>query len=393
MELADIVRAHGAAFRAGHRLCGVQHRAMRAITTCRTVALGGHVAECNHCGATHYTYHSCRNRHCPKCQTQASERWLAARCRDLLPVPYFHLVFTLPHQLNTLAQGNPAVIYALLFQAASSTLLAFGANPRWLGGQLGATLVLHTWGQTLTQHLHVHALVTGGALSADGQWHAPRRGFLFPVKALSKVFRAKFLAGLGKHFDSHAFCLAEATSGLATAADQRALMTQLRAHPWVVYAKAPMAGPAQVLEYLSRYTHRVALSNERLINASDDAVHFRYKDYTHGGQRRVMALTPDEFIRRFLLHVLPRGFVRIRHYGLNSPRGKHDRLNRCRQALAQPQLPTPSPVLKETLVEFWRRVAAVDIMQCRVCGQGELRMVASLQPYRPTARGPPKPDD
>ena len=393
MELADIVRAHGDAFRASHRLCSVQHRALRAITTCRTVALGGHVAECNHCGATHYTYHSCRNRHCPKCQTQASERWLAARCRDLLPVPYFHLVFTLPHQLNALAQGNPAVIYALLFQAASSTLLAFGTNPRWLGGQLGATLVLHTWGQTLTQHLHVHALVTGGALSADGQWHAPRRGFLFPVKALSKVFRAKFLAGLAEHFARRTFCLAGTTDGLATAAGQQALMRQLRAHPWVVYAKAPMAEPAQVLEYLSRYTHRVALSNERLLNASDDAVHFRYKDYAQGGRRRVMALTPDEFIRRFLLHVLPRGFVRIRHYGLNSPRGKHDRLNRCRQALVQPQLPTPNPVLKETFVEFWRRVATVEIMRCRVCHHGELHVIAHFQPYRPTARGPPKPDD
>ena len=393
MELADIVRAHGAAFCAGHRLCSVQHRAMRAIAACRTVALGGHVAECNHCGATHYTYHSCRNRHCPKCQTQASERWLAARCCELLPVPYFHLVFTLPHQLNALAQGNPAVIYALLFQAASSTLLAFGTNPRWLGGQLGATLVLHTWGQTLTQHLHVHAVVTGGALSADGQWHAPRRGFLFPIKALSKVFRAKFLVGLAEHFARRTFCLAGTTDGLATAAGQQALMRQLRAHPWVVYAKAPMAEPAQVLEYLSRYTHRVALSNERLLNASDDAVHFRYKDYAQGGRRRVMALTPDEFIRRFLLHVLPRGFVRIRHYGLNSPRDKHDRLNRCRQALAQPPLPTPNPVLKETLVEFWRRVATVEIMRCRVCQRGELHVVAHFQPYRPTARGPPKPDD
>ena len=216
MELADIVRAYGAVFRAGHRLCGVQHRALRAIEACRTVALGGHVAECDHCGATHYTYHSCRNRHCPKCQTQASERWLAARCRDLLPVPYFHLVFTLPHQLNALAQGNPAVIYSLLFQAASKTLMAFGANPRWLGGQLGATLVLHTWGQTLTQHLQVHAVVTGGALDANGQWHAPSRGFLFPVKALSKVFRAKFLTGLTDYFARHTFCLAGATNGLAT---------------------------------------------------------------------------------------------------------------------------------------------------------------------------------
>lgn len=389
VELADIFRAHGEAFRAGHRLCGVQHRAMRAVEACRTAALGGHVAECDHCGATHYTYHSCRNRHCPKCQTRATERWLAARCRELLPVPYFHLVFTLPHTLNPLAQGNPKIVYTLLFQAVAQTLLEFGANPRWLGGQLGATLVLHTWGQTLTQHVHLHALVTGGALAADGHWCAPRRGFLFPVKALSKVFRAKLLVGLAAAFADHHLQLAGATARLAAPTAQQELLAQLRAQPWVVYAKSPLAGPEQVLEYLSRYTQRVALSNDRLVVATADAVHFRYKDYAHDGHRRVMALTPDEFIRRFLMHVLPRGFVRIRHYGLTSNRDKQARLDRCRQALDQPILPKPTPALRETLADFWRRVAARDIERCPTCQHGQLRLVARLCPLRPSARGPP----
>lgn len=389
MELADIFRAHGHVFRAGHRLCGVQHRAMRAIEACRTVALGGHIAECDHCGAIHYTYHACRNRHCPKCQTQATERWLAARCRELLPVPYFHLVFTLPHTLNPLAQGSPRVIYALLFQAVAQTLLEFGANPRWLGGKIGATLVLHTGGQTLTQPVHLHARVTGGALAVDGQWCAPRRGFLFPVKALSKVFCAKMLAGLANAFASHSLELTGATATLAAPTAQQTLLRTLRVQPWVVFAKSPMAGPAQVLEYLSRYTHRVALSHERLVAASADSVQFRYKDDAHGGHRRVMTLMPEEFIRRFLLPVLPRGFVRIRHYGLTSSRDKQTRLDRCRQALDQPVLPQPNPELQETLVDFGRRVAARDIERCPACHHGQLRWVATLIPYRPFARGPP----
>ena len=359
-ELADIVRAHGAAFRAAHRLCAVQHRALRAIERCRTAALGGELRACDACGERRYVYHSCRNRHCPKCQTRAKERWLAERRAELLPVPYYHLVFTLPHELNVLAQHRPREIYATLFAAASDTLLEFGRNPRWLGGEIAATLVLHTWGQTLGQHLHVHCLVAAGALKEPGQWVRSRRGFLFPVKALSAVFRGKFLAAL------------------ADLPAPPTLLAALRAKPWVVYAKRPLAGPAQVLEYLGRYTHRSAISNERLVSVEAQAVRFRYKDYARAGQRRTMCLEPLEFLRRFALHVLPRGFNRIRHYGLIANRNKHKLLARARAALA---VPAPTPTAAESVSAFWQRVASIDIERCPRCHLGRLCLVTILAPH------------
>jgi len=298
VELAEVFARHGAAYLATHRLATVQYRAMAAIEACRTERLGGHVERCDACGRLRYHYHSCRNRHCPKCQTLAKERWLAARRAELLPVPYFHLVFTLPHELNTLAQGNPRVLYALLFESVSATLLEFGENPRWLGGEIAATLVLHTWGQTLAQHLHLHCLVAGGALGANGQWIRPRRGFLFPVKALSQVFRGKFLAALSRAFDTERLRLDGSTLALAEPAHRSRFLAALRNKPWVVYAKQPFGGPQQVLDYLGRYTHRVAISNHRLVSCNDTEVRFRYKDYAHGNQRKVLALEPAEFIRR-----------------------------------------------------------------------------------------------
>ncbi|TAK52359.1 MAG: IS91 family transposase [Betaproteobacteria bacterium] len=376
-ELADIVRAHGAAFRAAHRLCGVQHRALRAIERCRTAALGGELRQCDRCGTQRYVYHSCRNRHCPKCQTRAKERWLAARRAELLPVPYYHFVFTLPHQLNALAQGNPRELYAMLFAAASETLVEFGENPRWLGGEIAATLVLHTWGQTLSQHLHVHCLVAAGALSPSGAWMRSRRGFLFPVKALSIVFRGKFLAALGDAFARGRLALSGATTALGKPRPQRALLAALRAKPWVVYAKRPFAGPDPVLDYLGRYTHRTAISNERLVALEDDAVRFRYKDYAHGARRRVMHLEPLEFLRRFALHVLPRGFNRIRHYGLLANRSKRALLARARAAL---DAPVPTPESCESIAAFWQRIAGLDIERCPRCHRGTLRLVATLAP-------------
>jgi hypothetical protein len=389
VELADIFRAHGPAYGADHRLSAVQCRAMRAIVACRTAALGGHLEACDTCGEPRYTYHSCRNRHCPKCQTRAKERWLEARQRELLATPYFHVVFTLPHQLNVLAQGNPRLIYRSLFDAASQTLLEFGANPRWLGGQLGATLILHTWGQTLTQHIHVHALVTGGALTAAGQWRSAKRGFLFPVKALSPVFRAKYLAALSHAFEHGQLHLAGGTEILSDPQQRQALLGELRAQPWIVYAKSPMAGPAQVLQYLSRYAHRVALSNERLLSMDEHCVRFRYKDYARASRIRVMSLQPQEFIRRFLVHVLPRHFVRIRHYGLLGNRGKQRALAQCRVALDQPPLePAQAP---EPVNAFWLRVAATDLRTCTHCGLGHMHLVQVLPAHHPPARAPPRP--
>jgi hypothetical protein len=386
VELAQVLACHGAAFRARHRLSAVQHRALRAIEACRTEALGGHVERCAACGRLRYSYHSCRNRHCPKCQTLAKERWLAARQAELLPVPYFHVVFTLPHTLNALAQGNPRVIYRLLFDAAARTLLEFGENPRWLGGEIGATVVLHTWGQTLNQHLHVHALVSGGALGADGRWIHPRGGFLFPVKALSQVFRGKFLAALKRAFDAGALALAGSTAALADAGSRAALFAALRAQPWVVYAKRPFAGPGQVLQYLGRYTHRIALTNNRLLSLDDETVRFRYKDYACGNRRKTMSLEAQEFIRRYLTHVLPHGFMRIRHYGLNGNRGKHHKLAQARAALNVPR-PELVPTAPETIEAFWLRVAQLDIHQCPHCASAPMRRIGVLLPR---AQGPPR---
>jgi hypothetical protein len=387
-ELARIFARHGAAFGAAHRLAPVQYRAMRAIAACRTEALGGHLAQCDACGAQRYTYHSCRNRHCPKCQTLAKERWLAARRAELLPVPYCHLVFTLPHQLNPLAQGNPAPIYGILFAAVSATLIEFGANPRWLGGEIAATLILHTWGQTLTQHIHLHCLVAAGALHAEGHWVGSRRGFLFPVQALSQVFRAKFRAALTDAFNRGALNLAGATAALAQTRTRQRWFCTLYAQPWVVYAKRPFGGPQQVLDYLGRYTHRVAISNNRLATVEEDRVSFRYKDYAHGNRRKVLTLQTGEFIRRFLLHVLPRGFVRIRHYGLLANLTKRLKLSQARQALDYAPL-VPSPAPPESLAAFWLRVANRDIHQCPYCRTGRMVPIASLASQR--ARAPPAP--
>ncbi len=300
-------------------------------------------------------------------------------------MPYFHLVFTLPHELNVLAQGNPRAIYNLLFEAVSATLIEFGQNPRWLGGDIAATLVLHTWGQTLSQHLHLHGLIAGGALGANGQWIRARRGFLFPVKALSPVFRGKFLAGLTRAFERNAIRFAGSTAALAEPRERARFVKQLRAKPWVVYAKQSFAGPEQVLDYLGRYTHRVALSNNRLLSVSDTAVRFRYKDYAHGNRRKVMTLEPQEFIRRFLLHVLPSRFMRIRHYGLLAARTKGKKLAAARAALGQP---TPAPAKAESVAEFWLRVATFDIHQCPYCKTGRMRVVGTIKAAK--ARAPPK---
>jgi hypothetical protein len=371
LELADVIRAHGDAYRRTHRLSSVQHRVLRAIAACRTAVLGGHREMCDHCGATRITYNSCRNRHCPKCQTTAKERWLAARKADLLPIPYFHVVFTLPHALNALAQGNPRVIYGLLFDAVSATLLAFGRDPRHLGGTIGLTAILHTWGQNLSQHLHLHCLVTGGALTPDRtRWMGARPRFLFPVRALSRVFRGKFLAALEQAHTRGALAVAGGTAPLADQTALTAFVAQLRAVEWVVYAKRPFAGPEQVLEYLGRYTHRVAISNPRLIALTNGTVQFRWKDYADGNRVKVMTLTADEFLRRFLLHVVPGHFMRIRHFGLLANRQRTALLARCRQLLGGPPPPAP-PETPETADAIVR-----ELRRCPVCHVGRWVVVA-----------------
>jgi hypothetical protein len=322
------------------------------------------------------TYHSCRNRHCPKCQTLPKERWLAARKADLLPIPYFHVVFTLPHDLNALAQGNPRVIYALLFRAAADTLLTFGRDPRHLGGTIGITAILHTWGQTLPQHLHLHCLVTSGALALDrAHWIAGRSSFLFPIRALATVFRAKYLAGLRRAYAGGQLTFAGGTAPLADRRTFAGVLGQLRAVDWVVYAKRPFAGPEQVLEYLGRYTHRVALSNNRLVDHRDGRVRFRWKDYADHDRVKVMTLEADEFLRRFLLHVVPRGFMRIRHFGLLANRTRCVSLSRCRDLLGQPP---PAAATPESVAVLLQRLTGIDLTRCPRCGEGRMQITTLL---------------
>ena len=384
MELADIVRAHGTAYRHTHTLSRAQRRALHAIETCRTAALGGHRDTCDTCGAVQISYNSCRNRHCPKCQTLAKERWLDARRADLLPVEYFHLVFTLPHTLNPLAQGNPRVLYSMLFHAVADTLTTFARDPRHLGGELGGTAILHTWGQNLSQHLHLHCVVTGGALAPDGaRWIAAPPGFLYPVRALAAVFRGKYLDALRRASAKGALVFAGSVAPLAAPAAFAAWLEQLRQPPWVVYAKRPFAGPLQVLEYLGRYTHRVAISNDRLLSGDDGIVRFRWKDYADGDRVKVMALDAAEFIRRFLLHVVPDGFVRIRHFGLLANRTRHAKLARCRKLFAQSPAPAAGP--SESVQALMLRLTGIDIARCAVCQQGHLRLTEILPPMRHVA--------
>ena len=330
-------------------------------------------------------YHSCRNRHCPKCQTLAKERWVEARTAELLPVPYFHLVFTLPHAINPLAQGNPKVIYHLLFQAASDTLQSFGLDSKWLGGEVGMTMVLHTWGQNLSQHLHVHCVVVRRCARPRGTVIPAKRGFLFPVRALSVVFRAKYLEALEGAFEAGRLDFAGETTPLAEPSAFPAFLAKLRAKDWVVYAKRPFGGPEQVLAYLGRYTHRIAIGNERLLGCENGEVRFRYRDYAHGNKTKVMRLPAEEFIRRFLLHVLPSGFMRIRHYGLLANRHRTEHLAACRAAL---DAPTPVPAEPETVEAFLSRVLGADVNRCPHCGEGRLRPIRALPPL-PRATGPP----
>jgi hypothetical protein len=334
LEVAEIFRAHGAAFLQRHRVSPEQARAMRNIIACRTAALGGHVDACAGCGYRRISYNSCRDRHCPKCQATRRTAWLESRLERMLPVEHFHVVFTLPEKLRPLVLRNQRLLYGLLFRAASQTLLALAADPKRLGAQPAITAVLHTWGQNLLFHPHLHCVVAGGGLSPDGtRWVSARRRYLLPVKVLAKLFRGKFLAGLKQVYDGGSLNLTGSTASLLAPQAFHDLLSALYRIDWIVYAKAPLGGAEQVYRYLGRYTHRVAISNTRLLSHQNGRVQFRYKDYADAGRKKVMGLTAEEFIRRFLLHILPKGFVRIRHYGLLASRHVATRLASCRRLL------------------------------------------------------------
>ncbi len=384
LEVADVVQQYGAAYlaRYGQRTSTAQHRVLRAIALCRTAALGGHATQCDHCGHIESSYNSCRNRHCPKCQGSAQAAWLAARARELLEVPSFHVVFTLPDTLNGLALQNPRPLYTLLFQTVAETLMTIARAPAHLGADIGFLAILHPWGQQLHDHPHLHCVVPGGGLTPDGtRWVACRKHFFLPVRVLSRFFRRRFLEGLGQASTREVLTYAGRCQALADPQPWQHFLQALRRHEWVVYAKRPFGEPQWMLKYLARSTHRVAISNRRLLALEDGQVTFRWKDYAHGNRQRLMTLDAVEFIRRFLLHVLPRGFQRLRHYGFLANSVREEKLTLCRQLLRPPvascppaaqtfgipEDPTPPPPRSEV---------------CPICQTGHMLVVETLLPHR-----------
>lgn len=387
LEVADIFRSHGEAYRQGHKLDKDQRAAMRAIETCRTPALGGHIDVCDTCGYQRPAYNSCRNRHCPKCQSLRQAQWIEQRLARLLPTHYFHVVFTLPAALRPLAHRNRRLIFTLLFRAAAQTLLALGRDPARIGAHLGITSVLHTWTRELQFHPHVHCIVTGGGLALDGtSWKTAGRRYLFPVKVLSRLFRAKFLAALTAASRRNQLQLGDATTF-------QHLVDVLHRTEWVVYAKRPFGGPQQVFRYLGRYTHRVGLSNQRLQSIDANGVRFATK-----GSRSI-ALPAHTFIQRFLLHVLPAGFVKIRHYGLLAAGNATTQLERARELLPSSTHPASiEPIEPSTRGAFdWKsrmlELTGIDLLQCPRCPHGRMlpHLVAPFRPPPRTDRGPPTP--
>jgi hypothetical protein len=373
-SLARCLAAFGTDYRDRHPLSLPQAKVWRAIENCRTAALGGHRLQCGDCGHSEYVYHSCRNRHCPQCQTRTKDAWTRARLAEVLPVPYGHLVFTLPHDLNALAAVHDRWLYETLLACVAHTLTEFALNPRWLGAVPAFSLVLHTWTQDLRRHVHVHAVMACGGLDNEGRWITPQRQprFLFPVHALSRVFRAKFLHALDAARRTRLIPCDPAAGPAAWNKRRRALLK----HDWVVYAKTPLGGAAEVLAYLSRYTHRTAISNERIVAIRERDVLLWVRADERGG-KRVIRLPGTTFIGRFLQHVLPPGFKRIRHYGLLAPARKAQRLSAARQAL---NAPAPNPLAQESAEQFMQRVAQRDIVRCPCCGKGRLQTVEVLLP-------------
>jgi len=406
VEVADVVRAHADDYRRAHATSTAQEAVLWHIAQCRTAALGGHVEECDSCGHQRISYNSCRDRHCPKCQNTARAKWITERLERLLPVPYFHVVFTIPDELNPLVLRNKKAVFTILFAAASQTLLTIARDEKHLGAQVGFTMVLHTWGQNLLFHPHVHCVVTGGGLSCDGsRWNSARENYLLPVKVLGKLFRGKFLAALDQAYRGGTLDLAGSTAELANPETWHCFKNGLYKKDWVVFAKPPFGGAEQVFNYLGRYTHRIAISNHRIVNFADGKVTFSWKDYADGTKgatvdrctKKLMTLDAVEFLRRFLLHVLPSGFVRIRHYGLCSSSNVNTKLVTARRLLepgsGTPPPPKPpqesaEPKLRPPLdPEWWERFleqTGIDVMACPCCNTGRMQRQRSLAPIEIT---------
>lgn len=385
LEVADVFRRYGAAYREQHgaSMSSRQRRVMTAIEVCRTAALGGHLEQCDECGHERNCFNSCRDRHCPKCQSLARAQWIEDRQTELLEVPYFHVVFTIPEQLAAIALQNQKVIYGILFAATAETLKTIAADPEHLGAEIGFFAVLHTWGQNLQFHPHLHCVVPGGGLSPDGQrWISCRPNFFLSVKVLSRRFRHLFLESLQKAYDAGQLQFFGALEPLRQPGAFAQRLACAKASEWVVYAKRPFAGPQQVLDYVGRYTHRVAISNHRLLDIENDQVSFQWKDYRQGGEVKVMTLSAEEFIRRFLLHVLPDGFQRIRYYGFLGNRYRQEKLDRCRHLLGMPgasQQPAVSSSEKDYL-DRYEDLTGCSLRQCPQCQSGRMVRVLTLLP-------------
>ena len=356
---------------------------MHAIEVCRTVLLGGHKDQCDNCGHLEISYNSCRNRHCPKCQTLQKEKWIEARSEDLLPIPYFHLVFTLPSELNPLVSMNRKVLYDLLFRSVSETLMELAKDPRHLGAEIGGIGVLHTWGQNLMDHPHIHCIVTGGGLSSDrSRWVSCRKGFFIPVRVMSVLFKSKFLDLLKRCFQSGDLVFPGRVRHLKQPGAFKIFIRRLYHQKWVVYCKPPFDGVKGVLQYLARYTHRIAISNNRILNIRNGLVSFLWRDYADQNCQKIMTLKAEEFIRRFLLHVLPPRYVRIRHFGLLANRKRKDTIALCRKILGEIKTVTQQNTKKETWQEQLFRICRIDVTLCPICQKGRMCTVETLLPYR-----------
>ena len=387
IELQDIFNLHGDEYRKNHSLPIHIQKTMIAIETCRTVALGGHVDECDECGHVRISYNSCRNRHCPKCQTLAKERWLFERKKDLLPVEYFHVVFTIPEELNYLALTNQKEVYSILFKTVSETLLELAIDTKYLGAQIGFTSILHTWGQNLMHHPHIHCIVPSGGLSTDGsRWINSKKDFFIPVKVMSRKFRGKFLYYLKQSYYSNKLKMLGENKELLEKYIFQHFVDGLYQKEWVVYCKPPFGSPEHVLEYLGRYTHRVAISNNRLVELTNENVTFKWRDYRDNNKEKLMTVTAEEFIRRFLMHVLPSKFVKIRHYGILSNRNRVTKLKRCKELTGF--VPSIEDIPKLSSMELLFKLTGIDLNNCPCCTKGKMVRQGKLQPQNYSPHNP-----
>ena len=381
VELADVFRLHGQAYKATHALTPQQHKVINAILNCRTSILGGHIEKCDCCGELHISYNSCRNRHCPKCQSLKTARWLQERQKELLPITYFHVVFTLPHELNTLILYNKKALFSLLFQSAWRTIELLGKDKKKVNGLMGMIAILHTWGQNLLNHNHAHCIVPGGALAKNNKWNSSKKNYLFPVKVMSRLFRGFYVSGLRKLYEENKLKIpadSDLKTNLKIKGNFDALLNILMKKEWVVYAKEPFAGPEKLLDYLGRYANKIAISNNRILSVNNEAVTFNWRDYADHNKNKIMKLKPEEFIRRFLSHVIPKGFMRIRFFGFLASACKKKNIEIIRKVLAYYPKKTKEKDENIDVKSLMEKLTGVDISICPTCKKGKLHRIETI---------------